>query len=89
MTTRRSSAARLQAAIEAIAFESRRVSDRSTREVNGQSVRRLPDVRIVELSIIHVFVSEPGAVRDGARVLVARTLGTDPNSFDIEIEPHE
>lgn len=41
------------------------------------------DVRIVELPLVHLFVPAPSDVLDGARVLVARTLGTDPVAFDV------
>jgi predicted component of type VI protein secretion system len=41
------------------------------------------DVRIVELPIVHLFVPDTASVLDGARVLIARTLGVDPTAFDV------
>jgi hypothetical protein len=41
------------------------------------------DVMIEELPLIHVFVPEATRVLDGARGLIARTLGVDPASFDV------
>ena len=43
------------------------------------------DVRIVELSLIHLFVPDRRGVGDGARVLIARTLEVDPSTFDVEV----
>ena len=45
------------------------------------------DVTILELPIIHLFVPEPGRVPDGARGLIARTLGVDPAAFDVVVRP--
>ena len=41
------------------------------------------DVTIRELPIIHLFVPDQRAVLDGARLLIARTLAVDPQSFDV------
>ena len=41
------------------------------------------DITIVELPIIHLFVPDDGQVLDGARLLIARTLAVDPQSFDV------
>jgi len=41
------------------------------------------DVRIRELPIIHLFVPDTAGVRDGARGLIARTLGVAPVNFDV------
>lgn len=41
------------------------------------------DVTILELPLIHLFVPEAGRVRDGARGLIARTLGVDAATFDV------
>ncbi len=43
------------------------------------------DVTIAELPIIHVFVPDPGRIRDGARLLIARTLSVDPSAFDVVV----
>lgn len=44
------------------------------------------DVSITELPIIHLFVPDHASVLDGARLLIARTLSTDPTSFDVATE---
>lgn len=41
------------------------------------------DVRVRELPIIHLFVPDAADVLDGARGLIARTLGVPPASFDV------
>jgi len=41
------------------------------------------DVTIRELPIIHLFVPDHLGVPEGARGLIARTLGVDPASFDL------
>jgi len=41
------------------------------------------DVRIRELPIVHLFVPDASRVLDGARELVARTLGVAPANFDV------
>jgi hypothetical protein len=41
------------------------------------------DVRVVELPIVHLFVPDAASVLDGARVLIARTLGVEPTAFDV------
>ncbi len=41
------------------------------------------DVRVRELPIIHLFVPDTADVLDGARGLIARTLGVAPASFDV------
>jgi hypothetical protein len=41
------------------------------------------DVTIRELPLIHLFVPDDASVMDGARLLVARTVATDPNAFDL------
>jgi hypothetical protein len=45
------------------------------------------DVTIRELPIIHLFVPDQASVLDGARVLIARTLGADPNAFEVTAYP--
>jgi hypothetical protein len=50
-----------------------------TTEYDGAAV----DVRIRELPAIHVYVPDSIGVADGARGLIARTLGLDPSSFDV------
>jgi hypothetical protein len=46
--------------------------------------RSAVDVRIVELALVHVFVPETAQVLDGARVLIARTIGVDRTAFTLE-----
>lgn len=46
------------------------------------------DVTIVELPIVHLFVPDEGQVLDGARLLIARTLAVDPQSFDVVLAAH-
>jgi hypothetical protein len=41
------------------------------------------DVTIRELPLIHVFVPDDAGVLAGARLLIARTLAVDPESFDV------
>ena len=41
------------------------------------------DVTILELPIVHLFVPDHRHVLDGARLLIARTLAVDPQSFDV------
>lgn len=41
------------------------------------------DVRVREMPIIHLFVPDTASVLDGARGLIARTLGVSPASFDV------
>jgi hypothetical protein len=41
------------------------------------------DVTILELPIVHLFVPDQREVLDGARLLIARTLAVDPQSFDV------
>lgn len=43
------------------------------------------DVTVVELPIVHLFVPGMVDVLDGARVLIARTLGVDPHEFDVTL----
>jgi len=43
------------------------------------------DVTIVELPIVHLFVPDPPFVLEGARLLIARTLAVDPQSFDVAL----
>jgi hypothetical protein len=43
------------------------------------------DVTVRELPIIHLFVPDPASVLDGGRVLIARTLAADPQSFDLTV----
>ena len=45
------------------------------------------DVRIRELPLVHVFVPDDGRVLDGAHELIARTLGVDAGSFDVQLAP--
>ena len=44
------------------------------------------DVNVVELPIVHLFVPDPGTVLDGARILIAQTLGVPLDAFDVEFE---
>lgn len=41
------------------------------------------DVTIRELPLIHQFVPDVASVLDGARFLIARTLGVEPTAFDV------
>jgi hypothetical protein len=41
------------------------------------------DVSILELPIVHLFVPDHRHVLDGARLLIARTLAVDPQSFEV------
>jgi hypothetical protein len=41
------------------------------------------DLRIEELPLIHLYVPDAAGVLDGARFLIARTLGVDPGAFDL------
>ena len=41
------------------------------------------DVTILEFPIVHLFVPDEAQVLDGARLLIARTLAVDPQSFDV------
>jgi hypothetical protein len=41
------------------------------------------DVTVLELPIVHLFVPDQRQVLDGARLLIARTLAVDPQSFDV------
>ena len=41
------------------------------------------DVRVRELSAVHLYVPDTRGVPDGARGLIAKTLGVDPSSFDV------
>ncbi len=41
------------------------------------------DVRVRELPTVHLFVPDSLDVLDGARGLIARTLGVSPASFDV------
>jgi hypothetical protein len=50
-----------------------------TTEFDGAAV----DVRIRELPIIHLYVPDTLGAPDGARGLIARTLGVEPSSFDV------
>jgi hypothetical protein len=45
------------------------------------------DVTILELPIVHLFVPDDRHVLDGARLLIARTLAVDPQSFDVVPAP--
>jgi hypothetical protein len=49
---------------------------------NGDAV----DVRVRELPIIHLFVADESGVLDGARGLIATTLGVEPSTFVVEPE---
>jgi hypothetical protein len=78
-------AARLRAAVEP---EQRRLAqaDRPLYYVRRtEAAGGAVDVTVEELPIIHLFVPDPASVLEGARVLIARTLSTDPNSFDLVI----
>lgn len=41
------------------------------------------DVTIKELPLIHLFVPDESGILDGARALIARTLSSDANGFDL------
>lgn len=41
------------------------------------------DVTVQELPIVHLFVPNEDGALDGARVLIARTLAVDADSFDL------
>jgi hypothetical protein len=43
------------------------------------------DVMVEELPIIHAFVPDDARVLDGARGLIAQTLGVDEASFDVVV----
>lgn len=43
------------------------------------------DVRVIELPVIHLFVPDPAAVADGARLVIARTLEVPPDAFDVVV----
>lgn len=45
------------------------------------------DVRVRELPLVHLFAPADDRVVDAARVLIARMLGVDPRSFDVEVDP--
>jgi len=45
------------------------------------------DVRVRELSSVHLYVPDTLGVPDGARGLIAKTLGVDPSSFEVVPEP--
>lgn len=45
------------------------------------------DLTIVELPLIHLYVPDSSGVTAGARLLIARTLGVDPASFDLGSGP--
>jgi hypothetical protein len=45
------------------------------------------DVRIAELPLVHLFVPDESSALEGARGLIARTLGVDPSAFEVEPEP--
>jgi hypothetical protein len=40
-----------------------------------------------ELSSVHLYVPDTLGVPDGARGLIAKTLGVDPSSFEVVPEP--
>lgn len=44
------------------------------------------DVTVRELPIVHLFVPDRDSALDGARFLIAQTLTTDPNTFDLALE---
>jgi hypothetical protein len=81
-----SSYARLQARIE---LDRRRIAARErplyhvtwTTAADGSTA----DVKVEELPLIHVFVPDAVRVLDGARGLIARTLGVDATSFDVVV----
>jgi hypothetical protein len=81
-----SSHAKLQAAI---ANDRRRIAagDRPVYHASRTTTRdgSTIDIMIEELPIIHTFVPDDARVLDGARGLVARTLGVDATSFDVVV----
>ena len=63
------------------------VGDRPTYTVRWtSSIDGSVDIRIRELPLIHLFVPDAAGVGDGARLLVAQTLGVDPAAFDLHVE---
>jgi len=76
------SRARLRTVIEA---DRRRIAlgERPVYRVSWAVGPDAVDVTIVELPIVHLFVPDHRLVLDGARVLIARTLAVDPQSFDV------
>jgi len=43
------------------------------------------DVRVAELPTSHLFVPDRGAVADGARLLIARSLEVPPDAFEVVV----
>jgi hypothetical protein len=78
----RGSRARLRPAIEA---ERRRIArgERPIYRILWVTGPDAVDVTILELPIVHLFVADQRDVLDGGRLLIARTLGVDPQSFDV------
>ena len=74
-------------------FEQRRAIDRSRAGIadGGRPVFHVVttwdgsavDVRIVERPVTHLFVPDSAGVVDGARLLIARTLGVDPGAVAV------
>jgi hypothetical protein len=86
-TREASAAARLRAAVE---IEQRRLAqgDRPLYHVRWtEAAGGAVDVTVSELPIIHLFVPDPEGVLHGARLLIARTLTADPDSFDVTANP--
>jgi hypothetical protein len=77
-----SSYRRLQTRIRA---DQRRIAkgERPVYHVMWTTTPEAMDVTIGELPIVHVFVPDHLRVSDGARGLIARTLGVDQASFDL------
>lgn len=74
--------ARLRAVIEADRGRIAR-AERPVYTVSSAGTPDCVDVTVLELPIIHLFVPDQGTVLDGARLLIARTLAVDPQSFDV------
>ena len=76
------SRARLRAAIEADRLRIAQ-GQRPTYRVSWTVGPDAVDVTIIELPIVHLFIPDQGQVLDGARLLIARTLAVDPQSFEV------
>ena len=43
------------------------------------------DITVRELPIVHLFAPDDERLQDAARLLIARTLGVDPDAFDLRV----